>query len=211
MVLSNTPLILKKMTKEFDNFFIFGSTFSKNPVCVSNQKLNFEEASQLVVGNHPNLNFPLKFKQTSGKKWTDILAPLSVGLYIVSKRFINILEENLISGWKTYSIKVFDKEQQENNEYVGLSITGKCGPIDYAKSERLFKQLVENGPKTKYVKGLYFDINSWDQTDFFIPKNTLSIIITKKVKDLLEQKQNLEYTFNERRGLRNSRIWASAQ
>lgn len=170
---------------DINSFYIFGSTFSQVPVCASNEKLDWETNCRIVKGDYTGIDLPIIFKQSSGKKWTDVLMPNSVSMYVVSQRFIEMLEKNDITGWKSYPVTILDKEEKEISGYIGFSVIGESGAVDYSKSEVYEKQLVPNGPKTKYYRGLYVDLDKWDGTDFFMPQGTLNIIITEKVKQLI--------------------------
>jgi hypothetical protein len=100
-----------------------------------------------------------------------------------------VLESNNLTGWKTFVVKVLDKQGQEIQGYYGLSITGRCGKIDYSKSEIIEKRLVPNGPLGKYYKGLHIGLDKWDGSDFFIPEKYLGTIITSKTADILKKSQ----------------------
>lgn len=172
---------------EINKLFIFGSSLSQVPICVSNDFLDWETNCEIVKGNYTGIDLPIIFKQSSGRKWTDILNPSSVSMYIVSQRFIELLEKNNITGWKTYPIIILDKEKKEVNGYVGFSIIGRSGAVDYKKSTVYEKQLVPNGTMNKYYKGLYIDLDKWDNSDFFIPESSLQIIVTERVMKLIKK------------------------
>jgi len=169
------------------NFFNFGSTFSQVPICATNDKLDWETNCRIVKGDYTGVVLPVVLKQSSGKKWTDILRPNSVSMYIVSQRFLELLEKNNIIGWKTYPVTILDQENNMIYGYAGLSVIGRSGPFDYSKSKIFEKQLVPNGTKTNYYKGLYFDLEKWDGSDFFIPEGTLNIIVSEKVMQLIKK------------------------
>ena len=172
---------------DINSFFIFGSNFSQVPVCVSNDKLEWDTNCRIVKGDYTGVELPIKFTQSSGKKWTDVLNPNSVSMYVVSERFIELLAENGVTGWKNYPIIIFDKEGKEVSGYTGFSVIGKCGKIDYSQSTIIEKRLVPEGPLGKYYKGLYIGLDKWDGSDFFLPEKNLGIIITSKAADVLKK------------------------
>jgi len=190
---------------DLKNFFMFDVGFSQVPVCAFNENLDWDTNCRLLKGEHIDLAFPIKFKQSSGRKWTDVLNPNSVSMYFFSQRFINLLEINEIKGWKNYPIIILDKKGNEISGYSGFSILGKCGKIDYSKSEVYEKRLVPNGLLSKYYKGLHVDWDEWDGSDFFIPKDTLHVVVSEKVKQIITKNkitnvvlQNLaEYEISE--------------
>jgi hypothetical protein len=89
--------------------------------------------------------------------WADQMGPLAV-----SHRVVELLRAHGFSGWSTYPVLVFDPERGVVPGYYGLAVTGRCGPIDYGRSQL-------DGIDTvlpDYV-GLYFDPDSWDGSDLF--------------------------------------------
>lgn len=174
---------------DLNKFYLFGSGFSQTPVCVSNEQLDYETSCRIAKGDFIGIDLPLSFEQFSGKKWTDVLNPSSVSLYIFSDDFINVLKQNNITGWKTFSIKISDKLGKEVKGYSGFSIVGRCGEPDYTKSHIYEKQLVPNGKRTKYYKGLHIGLDKWDGSDFFIPEKTLHIVITEKVRQIIRKQK----------------------
>jgi len=147
-----------------NGLFTFGSAFSQTPVCVSNKGLDWDTNCRIVKGDYTGVVLPIELEQISGRKWTDILNPCSVGMYFVSKRFIDLLYQNNITGWRTYPIIIMDKDGKEVSDYIGFSIIGKCGAIDYTKSEVSEKRRVPEGPLNRYYLGLYVGMNEWDGT-----------------------------------------------
>ncbi len=146
----------------------------------------FDEV-KLIKGEYSNFIFPLVFKQGYGKKYQDILDTGFVSLNIISDRLKILLEENKLTGWKTYNVKILNKKEEEINGYHGFSVTGKCGPIDYNKSEIIEKRRVPTGPLCRFYKGTYIGLDKWDGSDFFIPENTIEIVVTKKAAEILKK------------------------
>ncbi len=78
-----------------------------------------------------------------------------------------------------------------------LTVLGRCGIIDYSKSERIIKQpFPPNGAFVEVKIGLHFEIHSWDGSDIFTPENSLFVFITKRVKEIIENNKisNIEIT-----------------
>ena len=139
----------------------------------------------LIKGKYEGINFPVAFKQEYGKKFADILGTGWPSLYLISDRMKSILEENKLTGWKVFPIKLYDKKGNEIQGYHGFSITGQCSPVDFGKSEIIEKRLVSHGPLCKYYKGLIVD--GWDGSDFFTPEGTYETLMTKKAADALKK------------------------
>ena len=148
---------------------------------------DLNQYNNLIKGDYENITFPVIFKQAFGKKYTDILDTGRVNLYLISDRLKKILEENELTGWKTFPIRLYDKKENEIFGYNGFSITGHCDPIDYSKSEIIEKKYASNGPIVKLYKGKFFNLNSWNGTNFFSPRGKLNIFIDKKTADLLKR------------------------
>jgi hypothetical protein len=180
------------------DFYSFGSkqvssTVQAHPVGLKKffpidpDKSYLYDEHRLIRGDYSDISFPVVFKQEYGNKLHDILDTGWASLYLISDKMKAVLEENSLTGWKTFDVKVMDKKGQQICGYRGLSITGRCGKIDYLKSEIIEKLLVPNGPLVKYCKGLHVGLDKWDGTDFFLPDKTLWIVITKKAADALKK------------------------
>ncbi|MCL2435394.1 MAG: hypothetical protein FWD09_04560 [Lentimicrobiaceae bacterium] len=181
--------------REFYNFgskFV-SSTFQAPPIGLKefhpidpNKRYLFDE-HRLVRGDYSDISFPVICKQESGKKLQDILDTGWAALYLISDKMKAVLEENNLTGWKTFAVKVLTKKGEEIPGYHGLSITGRCGEIDYSKSEIIKKQLVSNGPFGKFYKGKHVGLDKWDGSDFFLPEKNLGTIITSRTADVLKK------------------------
>ena len=175
---------------ELNNFFEFGSkyvqsTFQAGPVGLQKDKSGTYTHHNLIKGNYEEIDFPVVFKHDSGKNLTDILDTGHVSLFLISDRMKTILEENHLTGWKVFPIKLYDKKGTEIHGYHGFSIIGKCGTHDYQKSTIVEKQFIPNGPFYKYYKGLF--VKDWDGLDFFIPERTYQLLVSSKAADVLKR------------------------
>ena len=148
---------------------------------------NLAAAWHLVLGDYSGISFPIVFKQEYGKKLHDILNTGWPSLHLISDKMKVVLEENTLTGWKTYAVKVLDKRGQQITGYHGFSVTGRCGKIDHDQSEIIEKQFVPNGPVVKLYKGMHVDMNNWDGGDFFFPEKYFSIITTQRAAEVLKK------------------------
>lgn len=146
---------------------------------------NYEER-KLIRGDYREINFPIVYEHERGKKIRDILNTGFSSLYLISDRFKEILETNHITGWKSYPVKLLDKMGNEVKGYHGFSITGRCGPIDYSRSEIIEKRYVPEGPLCKLYKGTYIGLDEWDGSDFFLPIDSIKIVITERALKILK-------------------------
>lgn len=177
-----------------ENFYIISSRLSSSTVQVHaislsgrQDKHGLFDQHKLVLGEYNGIAFPVIFRQEYGKKWEDIIDTGWVGLFLISERFKKVLEENSLTGWKIFAVKVFEKNGREVQGYYGFSIIGRCGAIDYRKSEVLEKRFVSSGPLAKFCKGLHIGLEHWDGEDFFLPERYYGTIITSRVANLLKK------------------------
>lgn len=142
----------------------------------------------LILGVYEDIGFPVSFKQyNNGKKMLDMLETGWQSLHLISDRFKEELEKNNLTGWKTYPIKLMTKKNEEIKGYHGLSISGRCGPIDYSKAEIVEKRLVPNGILSKYYKGEYIGLEKWDGSDFFLSEQNFGIFVSAKATEILKK------------------------
>lgn len=165
------------------------STFQAHPKDLkkANEKhSNSSDAQCLIEGLYDGIEFPVIFEQKYGKKLFDVIDTGHASLYLISDRFKELLENNKFTGWKVFSVEIFDNTGKQIFGYQGLSITGRCGPINYSKSEIIEKQPVPNGKLSKYYKGKHVDIHSWDKSSFFLPEGNTGIIVDQEVSKAIK-------------------------
>ena len=90
---------------------LLSSTFQARPINLKRDVDNNFQEWDLIKGNYAEIDFPVIFTQDHGKKLTDILDTGWPGLFLISDRLKKILEENKLTGWKTFPIKVYDKKK----------------------------------------------------------------------------------------------------
>lgn len=182
------------MNTDIKDFFILSEKFSSSTLQVHPVELNFSEDENrlddilmLLMGNYSRIKFPVVFRQEYGRKLEDMIRTGHAVLYLISEKMKTVLEENSLTGWKTFDVRILDKQGQEVIGYYGLSITGRCGPIDYSKCEIIEKRLVPNGPLSKYYKGLPIGLDKWDGSDFFLPERNFGTVVTSKAAEVLKK------------------------
>jgi hypothetical protein len=185
-------MLTTKKKMEISDFFDFhskllSSAFRAHAIGLKKDEKGIDEHWKLIKGEYLGIDFPVTFKQKCGKKLTDILDTGWPGLYLISDRMKTILEENKLTGWKTYPIKLLSKNGNEIPGYHGFSITGHCGPIDYEKADIFEKRLVPTGPLCRFYRGRYVGLDQWDGTDFFIPNKTYGVIVSQKAANILKR------------------------
>lgn len=180
------------MSKE--KFYTFSSKLSSSTIQAQPINLNdivdssgLSDPHRLIQGLYGGIQLPVIFKKKYGRKLEDVLDTGWSGLFLISKKFKEVLVENELTGWNTFDVKLLDKDNQELQGFYGLSITGRCGRIDYSKSEIIEKRLVPNGPLGKYYKGLPIGLDQWDGSDFFLPHDNFGTIVTSRAVDVLKK------------------------
>ncbi|MCK4543254.1 MAG: hypothetical protein KAU17_13555 [Spirochaetales bacterium] len=141
---------------------------------------------------------PLVFTIMKGKRFKDLVPTGHALLYLISQKVVEVLESNKISGWRTFPADIYDNKNKLITGYYGFVIVGRCGIIDKSQSEIIVK--TRNTPKglrkSEYLKGYFFDPNTWDGSDIFSPIGTGHIFLLEKVKKLIEKSGLTYFEFN---------------
>lgn len=128
------------------------------------------------------------FAQLEGGKARDVnRSGLHVGAPIVSPRFLKVLAAHSLSGWTSYPIQLSDKTGAALTGFAVLGVSGRCGPIDDELSELVIaRPPVATGRASKMLKGLHFDPESWDGSDFSCSTDgSLHTFLSPKAVDAL--------------------------
>lgn len=127
--------------------------------------------------------------------WTTNAFPL-----IVSERVIGILNQNKITGWEQYDVRIYNKQKELIKEkFVGIIIIGRCGFIDYSRGYLITKKV--GITDSEHIKAPKFNKDFWDGSDLFMHnknpegKITMHRYCTKKVVDIFkkEKVRNIEF------------------
>ncbi|MDR1591774.1 MAG: hypothetical protein LBS16_02670 [Prevotellaceae bacterium] len=138
----------------------------------------------------------IKYKYYMGRaNAVDVISTGKAYIYLLSKRVISLMHENDITGWKTYPVTLYGREQNIINGYSLLAITGRCGNIDWSRSDIVKKQLAPDVPFVDVLRGMYFDPETWDGSDFFGIEGQGYILVTQKVRNLFEKNKITNATF----------------
>lgn len=179
--------------ENISDFFSFGSKLSASTVTA--HPVNLQpgtegndpgEGERLISGDIGDIRFPVVFKQEYGSKFLDVLDTGFVSLYLISDKMKSIFQETGLTGWSCFPIELRAKKGEDIKGYNGLSIHGRCGPIDISKSEIVYKRLVAEGPLCTFYRGKHIGLDEWDGTDFFLPENNFGIVITRRAADIIK-------------------------
>ncbi|WP_111685608.1 hypothetical protein [Winogradskyella tangerina] len=158
---------------EIEFYSLFSAQKSKEAVLKSNFSSNFFD----VFHNKSDFKIPVKTKIVLGKKMYDRIDFNDGVNFVISERFLKILQKNELTGWKTYPVEI----ENTDEKYYGFQIIGKSGPLKKEKQKG-------------FHIGYEFDKKSWDGTDFFSPEKTHLRFLSKKAKEVLidEKITNIE-------------------
>jgi hypothetical protein len=116
---------------------------------------------------------------------SDIAFSKHASLYLLSERVVDQLHGKQLTGWRAIKCDLRNKDGTSPPvPYYLLVVTGRCGPILYSKSERFDKQMP--GGIFREWRGNFFEPNTWDGTDFFLPESTTLICVTQRAKDAIQ-------------------------
>ncbi len=144
--------------------------------------LSWKDIASLKRGDL-NPPIPVPYRYAGGRTvpedfvWCD-------GGFIISDRIKELFTAHNFTGWKTYPINLYDKNGKLISGYHGFAVTAKVGPIDYSRSEIIAKPPIIIGKPNIVKKGLYFDENSWDGSDFLFAGY---ILVTRPVVEALRK------------------------
>ena len=140
-------------------------------------------------GDLSRYEFPIVFRQskTFGSKIHEINPTNGVSYPIVSDRVISILEDNGITGWKTYPIILYDKHGNRLDGYNGFYVDVMQGMgLDFEPPQDRCDKTTEDW-KWIVTKRGWLDITNWDGRDF--TRAGWGIIVTERVVKLFKKEK----------------------
>jgi hypothetical protein len=179
---------------EFEHLYLLGDADLRGALHVCPQETIEDEFALLRGEVKPKV--PVVFVHSMGKNPMDLIGTEYPALYLFSDRVFELFRSNGFTGWDTYPVEVYDKDGKLIEGYQGISIYGSCGPIDNSMSEVLLKDpITPKGKPYRVWKGLYFDLDTWDGSDIFVPKTTGFMIVTERVKVAIEKARFKNFDF----------------
>ena len=143
----------------------------------------------LNYGDLSRYEFPIVFRQskTFGSKIHEINPSDGVYYPIVSDRVISILEDNGITGWKTYPIILYDKHGNRLDGYNGFYVDVMKGMgLDFEPPQDRCDKTTEDW-KWIVTKRGWLDITNWDGRDF--TRAERATIVTERVVNLFKKEK----------------------
>jgi hypothetical protein len=145
------------------------------------------EATRLLRGQLPP-QLPLKLRPAMGGRFVDLMWSTYSPITVISQHLVDLLTTLGFTGWSIYDVEVKDKEGQIKSNYHGLSITGKAGNRDLRRVQAVEKPpVVSGGPSYIDLKGIYFENDGWDGSDFCLMGHTITCIVTDRVVQAFRQ------------------------
>jgi len=173
------------MAIDFSEFYLLSNAFKRGALHVDTT----ETIDQFRLGSgNVRVISPIVFEWQSGGRSYDLVGTTYAGLYLISKKFMDLLQVNKFTGWDTYPVCVTGKGGNQLQGYVGLIVNGKGGPMDRKRSKRILQPPQSpKGSPVEVWRGLYFDPIRWDHTDMFLLEKSLFKIVTKEVKEEIDK------------------------
>ncbi|WP_395374758.1 hypothetical protein [Marinicella sp. W31] len=122
------------------------------------------------------------FKIAAGKKWADVLGFYDSTNVVISDRVKMALEDHNVRGWGSFPINIIGFEDKKYHAFFPVTVAGKITNL-----EAIFNYETEKRE---------FDVSTWNGDEVFTNAETLNIVCTEKVKDLLEsiKATNIEFS-----------------
>lgn len=137
---------------------------------------------------------PVVFRAERGGHATDILWATFSPLVCISQRLVELLEEHQFTGWSTYPVEVYDRKGKRLSGYFGFAVTGQAGKRDLRRVQVVIKPNAIGVP-VEMLKGLYFEDDFWDGSDFCLMGTTITIIVTERVVKAFKRAKIRNVTF----------------
>lgn len=172
-------------TFDYSKFHRLSDPFSTQALrltpCPSCVWLNEETAIGLATGTLKEASNELQMCGTSGQRPMSWLWSTFPPLRFVSEQTALLLTNNEVVGWSTYPVKITDREGRVLPGYRGFAVTGRAGEVrhDLSTNTTLHHPW---GTSTRVHRGLYFDPQAWDESEFFLVGG--HTVITERVREL---------------------------
>jgi hypothetical protein len=124
----------------------------------------------------------LKLRPAMGARFVDVLWTTFPPIRVISGRLLDLLSANELSGVGIYDVEVKDREGRIQSDYFGLAIRGRAGEQDLRRVQLIQKSAITKGgaPYTN-LKGVYFENDVWDGSDFTLMGSSLMVIVSERV------------------------------
>ena len=131
-----------------------------------------------------------------GKHPQDVVWTSLIGVIAMHEKVFKLMENNDISGWKKYPVNVYDRYGKLYDDFAGISVTGKSGPLDWSGSQRVQVLTKSKGSSPLYdLIGATIEHEYWDGSDIFMPEGTTYLLATERLVEILKNinVRNIDY------------------
>lgn len=126
------------------------------------------------------------FRHHMGARKYDVIPGGFVAIRLIHERVASLLEP--FTGWKSFRIELYDREGDRVEGYVGLTVTGRVGPIDWSTAQVLWHQPHTPGlPWFQVARGYSLDQATWDGSDLCVPAGSATVLVSPAVRQTLVQ------------------------
>lgn len=148
------------------------------------REIGIPEAFAQVRGEAPPR--ATRFVVAGGRRADDFVLTSLPPITLISQSLKDAFASERISGFTTYSVQLQPLSGVPQSSYFRLAVTGRSGPIQDEKSERVTRRNPRTGAAFTVFSGIHFAENSWDGSDLFFPSdpNDAHLFCTKRVVDL---------------------------
>lgn len=166
----------------FDAFYVVWNPFEEDPYVgetvdasgfddlVAYGRAEREPASPVVVRHAFGAGTP-----------GDVVWTTTSTFLVLGPKVIETLKIEGFTGWSTFPVSLFLANGELAEGYGGLAISGRCGPLDHTRGERI---TITGMPG---YRGFWFDPSDWDGSDVFMPRGKSWFrIVTERVKEAIE-------------------------
>jgi hypothetical protein len=98
-----------------------------------------------------------------------------------------------VTGWTSYPVDLRGPSGSSIADYHLLAVHGRCGPIDFSRSE-IVRKKYPSGTFSEY-RGIFFDLESWDKSGIFMPENDIgAVFVSEAAKSVILKLENANLT-----------------
>lgn len=147
-----------------------------------------ERARSIAIGTGAlRLDTPLQARWRSGSEApSDLVAAPYGSPHLVRERVVRALAQCGATGWGTYPATLYGKDGAPIEGFVGLTVTGRCGPWKLESARRV--SAARDGALAEAFEGVSFDPASWDGTDVFTDPATATLLfVSPRVKRAFDE------------------------
>ncbi len=149
---------------------------------------DFDQWADQLLRGEAEADPPLRLVHKMGGKPADVMWSTFISFVVISERVVELLRAHGFTGWKTYAVEIYDRKGQHLPGYFGLGVTGRVGRRDPWRSPVVDKPPIVPGGKPYQVrKGLFFQDDFWDGSDFCCLEVGIEIIVTRRVAQAFQK------------------------